>query len=224
MKRLSHKLSFVLSALILCSGFLGGARAFAQADQPINWAIRALRVATPDPKQPGAFHIHCKRVDFSPVFQLIPGQETSASLFDQDNNCLHMRAATLTLNLRETGVSESGARIFETRVTRYKLKGSIRTSKLKGGDAELRSIMAQREQVGQVPFPYSEGYFFTSDDEIYFGEVVSTDVVRLECRQFVQTIFGYVNPVGARYLTCQSAEGSLLNMAALIVDTAIPVR
>mgnify|MGYP001332617480 CR=1 FL=1 len=224
MKPVANKLSLIFSSLILCLGLAIGIDALAQSSQPINWSVRALKVATPNPKQPGAFYIHCKRVDFSPLFQLTPGQDSSVSLFDQDNNCLHLKASTLTLDLRETGVAESGARIFETRVTRYELKGSVRTSKLKGGESEFQSIVQKRQQIGQVPIPYNEGYFFTSDDEVYFGEVVSSDVVRLECRQYVQTIFGYVNPVGARYLTCQSVEGSALNMAALIVDSAIPVR
>lgn len=224
MKHVSQKTILILSSLVALLGLIGGQSAVAQTERSINWGIRALKVNTPNPKQLGAFYIHCKRIDYSPLFQLAPGQEASVSLIDRDNNCLHLRASTLTLDLRETGVSETGARIFETRVTRYALKGSVRTSQLEGGESEFQSIVHKRKQIGQVPFSYNEGYFFTSDDEVYFGEVVSSDVVRLECRQYVQTIFGYVNPVGARYLTCQSVEGSVLNMAALIVDSAIPVQ
>lgn len=107
-----------LGLSLLLSLLLPGPLAMAQVENPINWGVRALKVYTPNPKQPGAFHIHCKRIDYTPVFQLIPGQETSVSLFDQDNNCLHLKASTLTLGLRETGVADSGARIFETRVMR----------------------------------------------------------------------------------------------------------
>ena len=213
-----------LGLSLLLSLLLPGPLAMAQVESPINWGVRALKVYTPNPKQPGAFHIHCKRIDYTPVFQLIPGQETSVSLFDQDNNCLHLKASTLTLGLRETGVADSGARIFETRVMRYALKGSVRTSKLSGGEAEFQSIVHKRREAGQVAFPYDEGFPFTSDDEVYFGELVSSDVVRLECRQYVQTLFGYVNQVGVRYLTCQSVAGSPLNMAVVLVDTAVPVR
>lgn len=187
-----------LGLSLLLSLLLPGPLAMAQVENPINWGVRALKVYTPNPKQPCAFHIHCKRIDYTPVFQLIPGQETSVSLFDQDNNCLHLKASTLTLGLRETGVADSGARIFETRVMRYALKGSVRTSKLSGGEAEFQSIVQKRREAGQVAFAYDEGFPFTSDDEVYFGELVSSDVVRLECRQYVQTLFGYVNPVGVR--------------------------
>lgn len=102
------------------------------------------------------------------------------------------------MGLREAGVADSGARIFETRVMRYALKGSVRTSMLSGGEAEFQSIVHKRREAGQVAFAYDEGFPFTSDDEVYFGELVSSDVVRLECRQYVQTLFGYVNPVGVR--------------------------
>lgn len=81
---------------------------------------------------------------------------------------------------------------------RYALKGSVRTSMLSGGEAEFQSIVQKRREAGQVAFAYDEGFPFTSDDEVYFGELVSSDVVRLECRQYVQTLFGYVNPVGVR--------------------------
>ena len=55
-------------------------------------------------------------------------------------------------------------------------------------------------------------------------QIVSVDDVQLRCHQYVHTVFGLVNPVGARVLDCKTIEGSSIGLHIRFVDSSIWLR
>lgn len=65
-------------------------------------------------------------------------------------------------------------------------------------------------------FPWSE--------KAHETKLLSEDRVQLSCRQHVQTVFGFVNPIGMRTLDCISAPESSIKLQIRFADSAIWIR
>lgn len=171
------------------------------SDSPIQWRAVGFILGNRT-----TWMARCKRVVSDQLFQLGQGEVRQLRFSDQDNNCLHLLASELTLTIQDLGLQASGDRVLDVRVSRVELQTSAR------GPAD-----------GLVPMPHYERQFEWRKTE-HFGRVLSEDRIRMRCRQYVQTIFGVVNPVGLRTLDCRAEEGSSLSFHLVLADSSLWLR
>lgn len=195
----------------------------AQASSEISWRLSGFVVETTTAQGRDRFSIRCNMALGSEHFFLRPGGVEKVILTDRENNCLHLKASNLSFEIRNESRGPEGERYFDVRVTRHQVVSSLRMSELAGGFEEFRMIEAQKRQEGIVPIKYDEG-FLTAKDRIYFGRITSDQETRLQCRQYVQTVAGVVNPVGLRSLECRNLDEVPLRVQLLFVDTSLWLR
>lgn len=216
-----------VAAVFLVLGLVIGALAPSAkalaAGAEISWRLSGFVLQTTQAQGLDRFFIRCNSAIGAESFFLRPGGNQKVVLTDRDNNCLHLLASNLVLEIRNESRGSEGQRYFDVRVTRYHVVDSLRLSDLVGGIEEFHLIKAQKQQEGLFPIKYDEG-FWTAKDRVYFGRVASADEMRVECRQYVQTVAGVVNPVGLRSLECRGLEEAPLRMRLLFVDTSLWLR
>lgn len=190
---------------------------------PIKWRLSTMLIQTTTIPKPFWYSIRCTMIQDSSRFYFAPGTVEKTTLVSRDNNCLHLVAANLTLEIVNSESSAQGSRYFDVRIVRHDVASSLRTSELPGGLAEYEAVKEQKRRLGQEPIVFDEG-FLTAKDRVYFGHRVSDDVVRVECRQYVQTVAGFVNPVGLRSLECRSLSDEPIRVRLNFSDTSAWIR
>ncbi len=216
-------LTAVFSAILALGTLVPGVEAQAESSE-ISWRLGGFMVETADSvKGRDRFSIRCNIVIGAGRFFLRPGGIEKVILTDRENNCLHLRASNLSFEIRNESRGPEGQRYFDVRVVRHEVVSSLRMSELAGGFDEFLAIEAQKRLEGIVPIKYDEG-FLTAKDRIYFGRIISDQETRMECRQYVQTVAGVVNPVGLRTLECHGVSKDPLRVGLLFVDTSLWLR
>lgn len=187
-----------LISLLLVPSF---GHAFEVPAEPIRWRVAGF-VAGNSTK----WLLRCKMAISENPMVLNSSEPQVVRLSDQENNCLQLLASEVTMTFQDRGPQPAGDRRLDVVVSRVEVD-----TRAKGPEA------------GLVAMPHYERQFSWGKRE-NFGRVLSEDHIQLSCRQYVQTIFGVVNPVGLRTLDCKSTEGSSIGMHIRFADSSLWLR